>query len=191
MQNWKLENLLYSDVKLSISRFLLISTSRPKWCRKSAPTMALVTSATTKIHFRGRRRPKSKVTNCCPYVLIEDPLAANNLYGVAVLLCCLNEIGRTEISAPVSTRYCVLLILSVMKRRRLVWSLSLAVISDRPTCFPDFCSCTDIHTSVLCRRIFYATNKRRCHFGANEIRYVNGSSTGHDIDSMSGLWNLI
>jgi hypothetical protein len=47
-----------NDVTPSSSRLFRQSTKRPKWDRKSTPMMGCVTSATTNVHGKLRRRPK-------------------------------------------------------------------------------------------------------------------------------------
>ena len=63
-------------VLLSMSLFLLMSTSNSLCCRKSAPMIGCVTSATVKIQTKLRRKPKEMVRERLPYVFMLDPFAA-------------------------------------------------------------------------------------------------------------------
>ena len=63
-------------VDVSCKRLLCMSTCRLKLSRKSVPRIGMVTSATTKMKGRLRRKPRSRVRDRRPYVRMEDPLAA-------------------------------------------------------------------------------------------------------------------
>lgn len=63
-------------VVLSTSVFLLRSTERLKWWRKSAPRIGLWTSAIAKIHVRDLLKPRLRVRDLLPKVVIGDPFIA-------------------------------------------------------------------------------------------------------------------
>ncbi len=67
---------MVSWVVLSTRLLLLRSTERWKWWRKSAPTIGLLTSATTKIQGREHLRPRLRVRDFLPNVGMCEPLAA-------------------------------------------------------------------------------------------------------------------
>ena len=69
----------FSCVVESKRRLCPISTVRPKCCRKSAPRIGCFTSATMKDQRKVQRRPKLKVRERVPYVVILLPLAAIRL----------------------------------------------------------------------------------------------------------------
>ncbi len=63
-------------VLVSTSLPLCRSTMRPKWCRKSASKMGLLTSPITKIHLKVRLSPRLRVRDLVPKVGMGVPLAA-------------------------------------------------------------------------------------------------------------------
>ena len=100
----------------------LMSTLKPKCCRKSAPNIATGTSAIVKIHLHARLKPKSIVNERSPYVGICVLLTTTSTKSL--LRCCLSSgdsIGERSIltSAPVSTRNFEPVILSNTWKRQL------------------------------------------------------------------------
>lgn len=81
-------------VKLSLKVLFLTSIKRSNFLSKSEPIMGDCTSAITKIQVIGRRRPKFKVTDLLPYVLIFEPFAANRLNKHGAFLRCWREDGN-------------------------------------------------------------------------------------------------
>lgn len=110
--------LVWSFVRGSINLLFFVSTNRLNLARKSAPNIGLFTEASTKEWTKFRLRPISRFNNLEPNVGIEVPLAAESrnkgFWGVDPLLLW----GRTDRSAPVSTRKVKLEVLSLMNKRR-------------------------------------------------------------------------
>lgn len=90
------------------------STSRPKYCRKSAPNMANLTSAAMNTHLNVLLKPKFSVSERCPYVRITVLLTAwsGDVLGFFLSAC---DAGITLTSAPVSTKKRAPLLRSVTK----------------------------------------------------------------------------
>ena len=88
-------------VCLSVRSNFCTSTDRPKWCRKSAPKIACITSATMKIHWKGWRRPRFNVSERVPNVTMEDWLTACREYLLARCVCGGPEGGITLTSVSV------------------------------------------------------------------------------------------
>ena len=96
--------LTWSCVCVSVRSNFRTSTDRPKWCRKSAPKIACITSATMKIHWKGWRRPRFNVSERVPNVAMEDWLTACREYLLARCVCGGTEGGITLTSVSVLTR---------------------------------------------------------------------------------------
>lgn len=71
----------------------------------------------TNIQEIGRLKPRSRVINLLPYVLIFVPLAAKRLKRHGELSFSFDVGGTTEMSAPVSIKKSLLVDFSVTKRR--------------------------------------------------------------------------
>lgn len=67
--------LIIPDV-LSMRMDFLKSTIKLLWCRKSAPSIARVTLATTNFHLKVRRNPRCSSTVLVPNEFIGVPFAA-------------------------------------------------------------------------------------------------------------------
>ena len=91
-------------VVASIKRLCLMSTSKLKWRRKSAPKMGSWTLATIKIHLKALLSQRFKVSERFPYVIIDDPFTASKLQPSCGCLRSVRVGGSTLTSAPVSTR---------------------------------------------------------------------------------------
>lgn len=105
-------SVLVMCVLFLISLLRLISTSRSKCFKKSAPIICESTSAIVNGHVNDWLRPMSRVRFFVPYVPIELPFAAKSfLAGIGFILS-LADGGMTEISAPVSIRNLLLVLLS-------------------------------------------------------------------------------
>ena len=100
-------------VVLSTSVFLLRSTERLKWWRKSAPSIGLWTSATTKIHGSDHLNPRLRVRDFLPKVMMGEPFIAWRLKSGCGWFLSVGEGGNTLIAAPVSTRNVRLFVRSV------------------------------------------------------------------------------
>ncbi len=95
-----------------------MSTSRPKWWRKSAPSRGLLTSAIIKIQRKVLRKPRLRVNERVPYVAIGVPLTAESVKPSCLRRRSERVGGSTLTCAPVSTRKESLLERSVMCNRR-------------------------------------------------------------------------
>lgn len=125
------------------------STSNPKCFSKSGPIIGFLTSAITNGQQYGRRKPRFKVIIFVPYVLIALPFAAYNL-NVSDF-CCLSVLdgGTTEMSAPLSTRYLSLLVISVTNKRFVITAQPVAASKGLLFSF-SYCGLSAFCTMSLC-----------------------------------------
>ncbi|CAH8612875.1 unnamed protein product [Schistosoma intercalatum] len=96
-----------------------------------------------KTHVNLLRSPRSNISDCSPYVLIIDSLAATK-DNLVLVVCCLRERWSRMmlISAPVSTKKSEPEIRSLMWKRRLTcWPVTAAAITVWPLRFPDGLAC--------------------------------------------------
>ena len=80
------------------------STNSPKYLKKSAPVIGLVTSAIVNFHVNDLANPRSNCTDLSPNVRIDDPLAACSCIPPEAFRRSPGQGGKTLISAPVSMR---------------------------------------------------------------------------------------
>jgi hypothetical protein len=102
---------------LSFNLLFLTSIKRSYFLSRSEPIIGDCTSAMTKIQRIGRRRPRFKVIDLLPYVLICELLAANSLKKHGLFPFSREVGGMTEMSAPVSMRKSLPDDLSVTNKR--------------------------------------------------------------------------
>ena len=134
---WSTVQPLTSKLVLESEQCLPISTMRLKCQRKSACSIGIATSALTKIHLKVHRRPKSRVRDRLPYVVMDVLLAAWRVSSCWHFLSA--AVGViTLTSAPVSTRKRWAVEGSKMQNRRFEMEgpVTLVAISDWPGCFP-------------------------------------------------------
>lgn len=125
------------DVVLSLRRRSRTLTSRLKWLKKSAPSMAKLTSATTNTQRNWRLSPTSTVSERKPYVEMAVLFTACSDDVFLLRRRSSGDAGTIEISAPVSTSRRVLLTRSTTKNRRLGGGpMSYAAVNDWPERFP-------------------------------------------------------
>lgn len=86
--------------------------------------MALSTDAIMNEYANDLLRPRSTVKDLYPYVYIVAPLAADKTNSVFCFICGKCLLGKTDISAPESSRNFKLLFLSYINKRREIESIS-------------------------------------------------------------------
>lgn len=126
-----------SMVGSSIRRFRM-SIKMPNLCKKSAPSIALSTSAIRNFQGHDIRKPRSTFNWMRPYVGISLPLAAYNVMweGWDLLLSCTADLGKTDTAAPLSIKYRIPVTLSLMKRRLTPRPSSAVAVTDGSKSFP-------------------------------------------------------
>lgn len=129
--------LVERKVTPSISLRFLLSMRRLKCDKKSIPIIGLLTSAIMNGQLNDLLRPKSSLSNFCPYVLILLPLAAYNS-SLQIFFCSKVDGGTTDTSAPVSIKNCVAVSVSLMYKRLSSSLWLLAVAENRGSSFPTF-----------------------------------------------------
>ncbi|GBL58553.1 hypothetical protein AVEN_148642-1 [Araneus ventricosus] len=80
-------------VKGSIKQRFFRSINKPKCCRKSAPMISFVTSATINGHCKVRLNPKPSDSNLVPNVAILVPLAAYKTKSLFLISVVKNDLG--------------------------------------------------------------------------------------------------
>lgn len=88
----------------STRRLFFRSMSKPCVAMKSAPIIGVETSAMVKTHRSGRRKRRSSVNSCWPYVFIMVEFAAWRIKGEVVSLPDVNDFGYMDIVEPESMR---------------------------------------------------------------------------------------
>lgn len=129
------------SVFLSIKSFLFTSTNKSNFFKKSVPIIGSLTSAITKFQSNSRRRPKDTLMRRSPKVFILDPFAAYNWVEYDLLNLSDGRGGKTEMSAPVSTKNFVLVLLSKIIRRAIVLEGTSELLLDRPDVQVSFFVC--------------------------------------------------
>ena len=116
------------------SRDVRTSTNSPECLRKSAPRSGRSTSANTNVHSYGWL-PNLNWMHLLPKVLMMESLAAVRGLEGGLQRRSSEDAGSTLISAPVSTRNCLLHLVSLTKNKLLMLPAPV-LTGSRPLCFP-------------------------------------------------------